>query len=159
MLPNHKDSVAASSLTEPDKRISQHPALQLSFRVGGAAREAPTAVKSGRGSTGERSGLTATRPRRAHHLCAARCCLRPRSGGPALVFSVLLPVACGHYKSFGPPKFLPNGAQLPDSASHASPRRHPLPTLHSDAARETKRRRVKQLIITLLLRSSRILSI
>ena len=33
-VTKHHHLIAALSLTEPDKRISQHPALQPSFRVG-----------------------------------------------------------------------------------------------------------------------------
>ena len=42
--------------------------------------------------------------------CAARCCLRPRSGRQALVFSALASVACVLSKRLGPPFFSHNGA-------------------------------------------------
>jgi len=35
--------------------------------------------------------------------CAARCCLRPRSGRLVLVFSVLASFACVLHNGFGPP--------------------------------------------------------
>src|SRR5688500_15216140 len=38
--------------------------------------------------------------------CAARCCLRPRSGRQALVFSALAYVACVLNKRIDPPFFL-----------------------------------------------------